>query len=343
MPDRSDEQRARVIERQARNAYEQGRNEEAVERFRAAWEVYKSPWFMCERGRIEAEMDRARDAAQSLSACLRLLKPADKLAVGRKIERTLAEMRARVGALVVDANVPDAEVLVDGKVIGNLPMPDPIFVEPGSHRVEVTASGYASDMRVAVLHAGTSIHIPMRLEPMRVEVAPPLPERGPIEPKEGARSPIPAPLPVLPAPSAKAPVSIPMRDQVVEPARAPMRGAVILGGFGLGVVGAAVGAVGFMAAGAARSAADANAHPLHPTSDICAGGANDPCRKVYDTMTKAVTFTALGIAGLTVSAAGGGLVIYELTRAAPNGTTTNARVAVKIAPSEGALTLVGRF
>jgi hypothetical protein len=222
-------------------------------------------------------------------------------------------------------------------------MPDPIFVEPGSHRVEVTASGYASDMRVAVLHPGTAIHIPMRLEPIRVEVAPPPPERAPVEAKEGTKAPIPAPLPVVTASSTKAPDPIPARKGAAQPAREPVRAAVILGGLGIGIAGTAAGVAGLMAAGAARSEAEANAHPLYPTTTLCAGGANDPCRQVYDTMNKAITFTAVGIAGLTLSAIGGGLVVYEVIRATPNGTTTNARISVKMGPSEGALTLVGRF
>jgi hypothetical protein len=148
-------------------------------------------------------------------------------------------------------------------------------------------------------------------------------------------------LPVLPAPSAKAPVSIPMRDQVAEPARAPVRAAVILGGFGLGVAGAAVGAVGFMAAGAARSEAEAIAEPFDPF--VCERAADSPCRKIYDEMNSAVTLTAVGIAGLTLSALGGGLVVYELVRSTPNGTTPKAHVAIKLVPGEGALKFVGRF
>lgn len=340
-PDGSDERRAQEVQLQASKAIKEGRKEDAVERYRAAWELYKNPWFMCERGGLESELGRARDAAQSLSVCIRLLKPEDKRAVGRKVERMLSQARAKVGELTVESNVPDADIAVDGKVVGKLPLRDPIFVDPGSHTVEVRAPGYEPDMRVAVLHAGTSMRIPMRLEPMRVDVAPPAPERGVVEPKEGAISPIPTLSPVLPAPSAKAPVSILARKGNAEPSKEPVRAVVILGGFGLGVAGAAVGAVGLMAAGAARSEAEAIAEPVD--SAVCAGGATDPCRKIYDKMNSVVTLTAVGIAGLTLSALGGGLVVYELVRSGPNGTTPKAHVALKVVPGEGALKLEGSF
>jgi hypothetical protein len=96
-----------------------------------------------------------------------------------------------------------------------------------------------------------------------------------------------------------------------------------------------------MAAGAARSEAKATADFFD--SGVCAGGENDPCRVIYDKMDKVVTLTVIGIAGLAISAVGGGVVVYELVHSAPNETTKKAQVAFKVAPGEGALTLSGTF
>lgn len=345
VPYRSDQQRAREIAKQADTASEEGRKEEAIERYRAAWEIYKNPWYICDWGGLEFELDRARDAAESLSACARLLKPEDKLAIGRKVERMLSKVRAQVGELTVESNVPNADVVVDGKAVGKLPLVDPIFVDPGSHVVEVRAPGYEPDFRMALFHAGTTMLIPMRLEPMRVDVARPPLERVPVEPKEGEKPSIPTPMP-LPvekkgAPLVKGPVAIPMEGRAVEPERAPVRAAVILSGLGLSVAGAAVGAAGLMAAGAARGEAKAIAEPIDPW--VCAGGANDPCGQIYEEMNDVVTFTAVGIAGFAASAVGGGIVVYELIRADPSRTTAKTHLTVKIAPGESALRLTGTF
>ena len=339
----SDEQRAREVERTARRAASEGRNEEAIERFRVAWELFKDPFFQCNLGGLEAHTGRARDAAQSLSMCLRLLKPEDKRVVGERPRRLLKEVRAQVGALTVEANVPDAEVVVDGKVVGKLPLPDPIFLDPGSHRVEVKAPGYESSTRVAVMNAGTSMLFRMRLEPMRVEVAPPPPELPPSEPAKEAKSPIPALAPVAPVVSAKASVLTPAREGGAEPPRAPARTAVILGGLGLGIAGAVVGTAGLMAAGAAREQAKAIAQPLGSSSTNCAVKANNPCLEVYDTMGQAVSLTAVGIVGIAVSTVGGALVVYELIQSAPKGRTATAHVTLMAAPGEGALRVTGSF
>jgi hypothetical protein len=339
----SDEQRAREVERTALRAAGEGRKEEAVERYRAAWALFKDPWFQCNLGGLEAEMGRARDATQSLSMCLRLLKPEDKQLVGEKAERILKEVRAQVGALTVEANVPDAEVAVDGKVVGKLPLPDPIFLDPGSHAVEVKAPGYQSDVKVAVMRAGTSMLIRMRLDPMRVEVAPPPPERAPSEPAKEAKSPIPAPAPVAPVVSAKASVLIPAREEGAEPPRAPARTVVILGGLGLGIAGAVVGTAGLMAAGAAREQAKAIAQPLGSSSTICKVEMNNPCLEVYDAMDKAVSLTAVGIVGIAVSTVGSALVVYELIQSGPKGRTATAHVTLVAAPGEGALRVTGSF
>jgi hypothetical protein len=341
----SDEDRAREIEKQVTQALREGRKLDAAEGYREAWQIYKNPWYMCNIGGLETEMGRAREAAESLSACWRLLGPEDKKLVGPKVERMLNDARAKVGELTIETNVPNAEVVVDGKVSGTLPLKDPLFVEPGSHVVEVRAPGYQSDLRIAVLRAGGSMIIPMRLEPMRVEVAPAPPERAPIEPKpsEGAKPPVPAPLPVRSSPSVKAPAPISMPKAGAEPERAPVRAAVIFTGFGLGVAGVGVGVAGLMAAGAARDEAKALTQPVSPISNECAAGGTDPCVAVYNAMDKAVGYTTLGVVGITVAALGGSLLVYEFVRSAPEGRTAGARVSVRAAPGGGSLQVTGSF
>jgi hypothetical protein len=344
----SDEQRAREISRQANKALQDGRKDIAAERLREAWELFKDPWYMCDLGGVYMDMGKASEAAQSLSACLRLMKPKDQKFVRPKVERALKDARSKVGELTVEANVPDAEVFVDGKATGKLPLEDPIFLDPGSHEVEVKAPGYLSDIRMAVLKAGTTLLIRMRLDPMRVEVAPPAPERMPKEtdpePTPGkvereAIPPKPAPSQVQPEMSAKGPVILPTRNA----APGPVRPAVILGGFGLGLVGVAVGVAGFMAAGAARDEAKELTRPLGPSGKSCEGETNNPCREVYDAMEKTVALTTVGVAGMAVSAVGGAMIIYELVRATPKEKPLSARIVVRGAPGGGALRIISSF
>ncbi len=89
----SDEDRAREIEKQVTQALREGRKLDAAEGYREAWQIYKNPWYMCNIGGLETEMGRDREAAESLSACLRLLGPEDKKLIGPKVERMLNEAR----------------------------------------------------------------------------------------------------------------------------------------------------------------------------------------------------------------------------------------------------------
>jgi hypothetical protein len=321
-------------------ALQQGRKEEAVERFRAAWDLYKDPGILCDLGTIEHEMGRARDAALNLSKCLRLLKPEDRQVIGKKAERLLKDVRARVGVITVEANVPDAEVAVDGTIAGTLPLADPIFVDPGSHGVEVRAPGYEADSRLALMHAGSSLLLRMRLEPMRAEIAPPPQGRVPLEPQTEAKPQVPAPSPML---AAKAPALLPASGGITEPTREPARAAVILTGLGLGVAGAAVGSASFMAADVAGAEANAMYRAQADSLTKCNSKTPDPCMAAEGRVDKARVLTAFGVAGVAVSAVGGALVVYELVRSAPQGRAANARVTIAVAPGEGALKVTGSF
>lgn len=334
----SDEERAYAAAKEARKAYREGRKEEAIERYGAAWELFKDPLWMCDRGALEFEQGRPWDAAQHLSICLRLLKPEDKKVIGKKVERSLDEARARVGALTVKANVPDAEVVVNDKVVGKLPLLDPIFLSPGSHAVEVRAPGYQSDVRLAVLFAGRTLTIPMRLEPMRAEVAPPLESAPPEAKKEKPSAPVPPPM--LPE---KTMAPLPPSVGAVASAPVPVRASVVFAGLGLSVVGTAVGVGSFMASSAAQGEAKTKYRSLTNDGVRCETTTPDPCAEPEDAMDRAMGLTALGVTGIAVGLLGSGLIVYELVRPSTQVNAMNAQVAVTAAAGGGTLQLTGRF
>ncbi|MBW2454753.1 MAG: PEGA domain-containing protein [Deltaproteobacteria bacterium] len=68
----------------------------------------------------------------------RALDPAMRAAVDRQLE----ELRNLTAALVVQVDQAGAEVMVDGKVIGHTPLPEELWLSPGSHTIEVRLEGY---------------------------------------------------------------------------------------------------------------------------------------------------------------------------------------------------------
>lgn len=342
VPEGPDEARGRKAAAEAKRAYSEGRKEEAVTLFREAWKAYKAPMTLCNLAKAEADLGRARDAAQNLTMCLRLLPPSEKGAIGERLGRELKKALALVGTLNVAANVPDAEVRVNGEVVATLPLMDPIFVDPGSHGVEVRAPGYEPDAKLAVVHAGSTLYLKMHLETMRTEVAPPRYGELPAEPKKEAI----LPPPVAPVPPAKAPPpkSLPVSSKAAEPTGEPVRAAVIVGGFGLGVAGVAVGTAALMAASAAREDADLAFSELTSISpQVCTLVNGYACLYVDATREKATVLTAVGVAGFAAAAAGGALIAYELIRSTPQRKDVSMQARVVTAPGGGVLKVTGTF
>ncbi|KYF73299.1 hypothetical protein BE15_06400 [Sorangium cellulosum] len=107
----------------------------------------------------ELELGRYRDAAENLARYVRGLKQdatstAEERAQGAA---AYAKARAKVGALVLQANVERAVVLVDGVQMGRTPLVDPLFVEPGTRAVTVERDGYVAEKLTVNVAAGGEI------------------------------------------------------------------------------------------------------------------------------------------------------------------------------------------
>lgn len=62
--------------------------------------------------------------------------------LGAKAEAAIAEMQKLVGSLVLNQAPDGAEIKVGGKLVGRAPLKGPVFLDPGTHLVEVTLEGY---------------------------------------------------------------------------------------------------------------------------------------------------------------------------------------------------------
>ncbi|CAN90793.1 hypothetical protein predicted by Glimmer/Critica [Sorangium cellulosum So ce56] len=126
--------------------------------FESAWELNPTFDVAYNLGNTKYQLKKHKEAAQYLSFALRnwpLMKAAAKLKT--TAEQRYSESRAQVGALVVTAGVPGAEVLVDGHVVGKAPLEGEVFVDPGEHRVEARHLDYEqASQTVSVAKGGTA-------------------------------------------------------------------------------------------------------------------------------------------------------------------------------------------
>jgi hypothetical protein len=69
------------------------------------------------------------------------------------------------GEVAVSSNVPNAEVSVDGRFMGNAPLAS-LRLPPGTHAFEVTSKGYAPWRRELTVVQGSSTRVMAQLEEM---------------------------------------------------------------------------------------------------------------------------------------------------------------------------------
>lgn len=129
-----------------------GQREQARSLYSRAWQLHHQWQIAASLGQVELDLGRYRDAAEHLDFAMREVPDAKRENARRRAGPKLDQARARVGALRVSVNVPGAEVLIDGNVVGKAPLAAVVFVEPGAVMVEARLSGYvgARERRTAI-------------------------------------------------------------------------------------------------------------------------------------------------------------------------------------------------
>ncbi len=115
-----------------------------------------------------------------------------------EVDKRVAELRAKVAMLTIEANVAGTQIAIDDVVLGTTPLAAPIVVNAGRHRIAATIAGYEGETK-DVSAAGTE-RVTVKFE---LKATPPV-EPPPIEPP-----PPPVPAPTTPAPTMTAPPAPP--------------------------------------------------------------------------------------------------------------------------------------
>lgn len=119
----------------------QGKNVDALELFNRAHAISPSGKTLGQIGAVEAALRRWLDAETHLMDALGRHDAWTDLPKNREmLEKTLADVRQQI-ARVRLVGTAGAEISIEGKRIGVLPIPDPVRVPAGTLRVRATASG----------------------------------------------------------------------------------------------------------------------------------------------------------------------------------------------------------
>lgn len=160
---------------------ERGDDAGALAAFTAAWTRAPTAQARAQMGLAALALGRWVDADAWLREALARAEDPWVSARRAVLLRARDDVAAHLGALDVLANVPDAEVLVDGAPVGRTPLPAPLRVPAGAVVVEVRAPGHHPAQRRAVIVAGQLARESVTLVPRLADAPPPLagPQRPP--------------------------------------------------------------------------------------------------------------------------------------------------------------------
>jgi hypothetical protein len=172
---------AQALLGQGTKLYEQGDVAGALEKFSAAYAAYPSPKLMFNIGQANRELNRPVEAIEAFQRFLAEATDASPETIA-DANKSVAELRKKLGRIRIDCETPGAEVSVDGKPVGLTPLPELIWATPGRHQVTASHANTAPAIENVEVPVGSVGIVTMRLLPLTAAViaAPvPAPEAAP--------------------------------------------------------------------------------------------------------------------------------------------------------------------
>jgi hypothetical protein len=312
--------RALELFRAGNEAFASGRTHRAYAAYREAWSLSPSYDIACNLGRAEAELGKARDAAEHLDFCLSHFaassQPEHREAESR-FRELLARVRLLVGRVVLRVRPAGAEVLLDGITLGPSPLPRPLYVEPGPHSVEARLPGYGTMKRD--FNAGRAEQRFVEIVLERARAAPVASRRSPHSTRSTA------PRASAPRPSAEASARIPL----------------LIGGASLTL--ATLAASSYFAIRAHSSWLDAD----ELRQDVASGGCSGPrvsiCERLRETNDDEARQRNLADVGFIAAAVIGSATVATWLLWPTSPTASVSRIGIQISSDTARLHLQQRF
>jgi hypothetical protein len=142
--------------------YRKGDYTAALEKFEAAYASFPSPKLWFNIGQASRGLGRPVEALHAFEKFLALATdaPPDTVADAQK---TAEELRKRLGQVRIECEPADAELSLDGKILGMSPLPSPVWATPGRHQVTATSAGLSPTLANVEIKAGSTEVVVVRL------------------------------------------------------------------------------------------------------------------------------------------------------------------------------------
>ncbi len=166
----------------------------ALARYRAAHELYPTPKIFYNMAEALRELDQLVEAAEHLERFLAESGVPKHSPLRRAASKALAQLEGRLGRVTIGGGSFGAEVFVDGKPAGRVPV-ERLRVLPGTRQVVIQKEGFDSKEMTIEVTAGAETELDGTLERTAPPMAPPPPPLAVAPPP-----PVPPPVLVVTAP-----------------------------------------------------------------------------------------------------------------------------------------------
>jgi hypothetical protein len=153
---------------------QQGRNEEALPLFQAAYAAARTPRTAGQLGLSEMTVGYWVEAEAHLAEALEFPRHPWVARNREGLREMLGKAHAKIAEVVVEGSPRGAEVRVNGRVVGALPMPNSIRIGEGRIEVELGAPSYKTETRSLSVRGGEKQKVTVDLE--KVAPAAPAPD-----------------------------------------------------------------------------------------------------------------------------------------------------------------------
>jgi tetratricopeptide (TPR) repeat protein len=157
-PAASDEKNADTLFLHGKSLFAEGKLEDAYKAYQTAFSFKKRYDIAGNLGNVAFELGKMREAAEYLTYCKMNFPPTGPAEVGAKLSKLLDEARKHVGTLSVTLRDRNCRVFVDGEPVSGQEMTPEhleVFVEPGSHTIEVKRAGFKPTRKTIQAGAGS--------------------------------------------------------------------------------------------------------------------------------------------------------------------------------------------
>ena len=167
----------------------QGNDRAALGELERAYAIKRSAHAAAQLGFVEQALGLWPQAEQHVREAL-AAKDASWVRKNRTtVDAALTTIRAHIGHVQIDGGVPGAQVTVNGRPVGLIPLADAVPVSAGPVDIEVRAVGYAPVLKTVNVAAGELTRVPFTLQQIARAPVPPA-QPPPLQPRSAAQPPV---------------------------------------------------------------------------------------------------------------------------------------------------------